>query len=75
VHLSVQTDARLPGELPDGALLLAGLDRALQRYRRGPSLIDTAVTDRVMELLLGLHEQGKAFSYWQFQLQTSGWDR
>ncbi len=72
VHLVVNSRGALPEPFPDGALTLLCLERAWRVFHPTAPVTDTAVTDRVMELLLSLHAEKKLFSPWQFQLQASG---
>lgn len=72
VHLVVHSRRGLSDPFPDGAVLLMSLERAWRMFRPTAPVSDEAVVDQTMAVLLRLHEQGRLFSYWQFQLQTSG---
>ncbi|MDG4764516.1 acyl-CoA dehydrogenase family protein [Solwaraspora sp. WMMD406] len=72
VHLFTRSAGVLAEPFPDGALLLMCLDRAWRRFDPVRPATDAAVVDRVVEILRGLHDERRLFSFWQFQLRASG---
>jgi hypothetical protein len=70
IHHVVHSHHRLADPFPDPAVLLLVLERAWRHIEPQTTFTDLAVTDRVMEILLDLHREGRLFSPWQFQLRT-----
>ena len=70
VHLVAFSHPVLADPLPDGAVLLTVLHRVWQMFHP-TDVIDTAVHDRAVEVLLDLHRERRLFSHWQFEVQAS----
>lgn len=70
IHHTVHSHGRLADPFPDPAVLLLVLERAWRHIEPHRTFTDVAVTDRVMEILLNLHREGRLFSSWQFLLCT-----
>lgn len=70
IHHTVHSHQRLADPFPDPAVLLLVLERAWRHIEPQTTFTDVAVTDRVMEILLNLHREGRLFSPWQFLLST-----
>lgn len=70
IHHTVHSYGRLADPFPDPAVLLLVLERAWRHIEPHRTFTDVAVTDRVMEVLLNLHREGRLFSSWQFLLCT-----
>jgi alkylation response protein AidB-like acyl-CoA dehydrogenase len=70
IHHTVYSHQRLADPFPDPAVLLLVLERVWRHVEPHTTFTDIAVTDRVMEILLRLHREGRFFSPWQFQLST-----
>ncbi|HEX6075859.1 MAG TPA: acyl-CoA dehydrogenase [Micromonosporaceae bacterium] len=72
IHFTVHSHQRLADPFPDPAVLLLVLERMWRLIEPRTTFADIAVTDRVMEVLLRLHREGRLFSPWQFTLSTAG---
>lgn len=71
VHLAVESADAVEGAYPDGAVLLMSLERVWRLFRPTEPVTDTAVVDRVMEVLCGLHAERRLFSHWPIRVQAS----
>jgi alkylation response protein AidB-like acyl-CoA dehydrogenase len=70
IHFTAHSHQRLADPFPDPAVLLLVLERAWRHIEPRTSFTDVAVIDRVMDVLLHLHGEGRLFSPWQVQLST-----
>ncbi|MGJ7908316.1 acyl-CoA dehydrogenase [Actinopolyspora sp. H202] len=71
IHLTVHSFDSIPGELPDGALLLLVLERSWRHFRPHEPVTDVEVIDRVMGILGDMHQRHRLFSHWQFPVEAS----
>ncbi len=70
IHLAAWSGETL-GDGVDGAVLLLQLERAQRLLRPVETVTDTAVVDRVMDVLGGMHAEGRLFSHWPVRVRAS----
>lgn len=70
IHLTVRSAHCLTEPFPNGAVLLVCLERVWRTFHPADAVADAAVTDAVLDVLLGLHGEGKLFSQWPIRLRT-----
>ncbi|WP_019855697.1 acyl-CoA dehydrogenase [Actinopolyspora mortivallis] len=71
IHLTVRSADSLPGELPDGAVLLLMVERSLRHFRAYETVTDVDVVDRVMDVAGDMHRRHRLFSHWRFPVAAS----
>lgn len=71
IQLAVHSGGALGPDFPDAAVLLLCLERVWRLLYPTETLTDTAVIDRVMEKLGGLHAEGRLFSHWPVHVRSS----
>ncbi|WP_100444519.1 acyl-CoA dehydrogenase [Glycomyces xiaoerkulensis] len=70
LHLAAWSGDALGGA-PDGAVLLLQMERVWRLLYPAETVTDAAVVDRAMEVLRGLHEEGRLFSHWPIRVRSS----